>query len=527
MVDMATVRSPSAAACSPSLLATLAAVLDLRRRRASTRSSARRRSRGWRADRAAAPRGRCSSVGCCDRPSPRSSRVLAPRRRSSRRCCSRSRRCCLIPLAFARLRGRSIASAAGMRGSMLAVAVMEVRATSMRSIALAAVAAVAVFGSVAIEGRAPRPRARPRRQLRASTSALRTCGSTTGGDDLTTNAFAAGDDAGAARETARDRRRPPLPRRPARRRRPARCGSSPARAPTTRSMHPVRASCSHGDLATASARIAAAWLGCDLGRLRAQPRLRVGDEFTLPTPSGGDACASPRSPPTSAGRQDGVILNATDYAASGRRATRRRCRRPRAGDRPLAGKRAVEQVLGSGDRPARPDAGRAPHPVASLSRQGLTSLSQISILLLVAAAIAVAVGARRDASGSGGPDSPRCESRASTHRQLWRALMIEGGIVLSIGCAIGVRSASTGTRWPTASCVDDRLPGAVLDRRRLALLTFDARRRIAARDLPGYRAGQRPEFRTHELPGVSPKGRRVCRQLSRMAPTSGRRSPAA
>ncbi len=59
---------------------------------------------------------------------------------------------CLIPFVFALITSSLQPLGERVQGSMLAVALVELRATATRSIALAAVAALAVFGSVTIGG---------------------------------------------------------------------------------------------------------------------------------------------------------------------------------------------------------------------------------------------------------------------------------------------------------------------------------------------------------------------------------------
>src|SRR5690606_19621797 len=73
---------------------------------------------------------------------------------------------------------------------------------------------------------------------------------------------------------------------------------------------------------------------------------------------------------------------------------------------------------------------------ASLSRQGLTSLTQISTLLLLGAALAVAA-ALTAAIWQRRPRLAALKVQGFDARQLWRALLIESAIVLGIGFAVG------------------------------------------------------------------------------------------
>jgi putative ABC transport system permease protein len=82
--------------------------------------------------------------------------------------------------------------------------------------------------------------------------------------------------------------------------------------------------------------------------------------------------------------------------------------------------------------------------------QGLTALSEISSLLLIAAALAVAAAL----SASIWQRRPRLASlkiQGYDTGQLWRALLLESTIVLGIGCAIGALAGIYGhalaSRW--------------------------------------------------------------------------------
>ena len=84
------------------------------------------------------------------------------------------------------------------------------------------------------------------------------------------------------------------------------------------------------------------------------------------------------------------------------------------------------------------------------AREGLSALSEISVLLLIAAALAVAAAL----SASIWQRRPRLASlkiQGYDTGQLWRALLLESAIVLGIGCAIGALAGVYGhalaSRW--------------------------------------------------------------------------------
>lgn len=340
---------------------------------------------------------------------------------------------CLIPWTFTAVTAPLARVSRRMRGSMLAVAVMEVRATSTRSIALAAVAAVAVYGSVAIEG-AHHDLVRGLDANFGQFLGTADLWVTTGGNDLTTNAFAAGR----------------LPQRLSRQ--PAVAGVRVyqgsllddgdrrlwiiARSPEDPRPIPPSQLIS-GDLDGAAARIRRGGWAAVSDVVARSRGLSVGGVLTLPTPSGWYRLRVAAITTNLGWPPGGVILSTRDY----RRAWL--TNDPSAlqidlapGVTPLAGKRAVERVLGPQTGLVVQTLAERRVQYASLSRQGLTSLSQISTLLLVASAIAVAA-ALGAAIWQRRPRLAALRIQGFDSVQLWRALLIEGAIVLSIGSAIG------------------------------------------------------------------------------------------
>ncbi len=143
-----------------------------------------------------------------------------------------------------------------------------------------------------------------------------------------------------------------------------------------------------------------------------------------------------------------VILSARDY---------RRCGRPRSPQRWRSTSPRCQRAAGGGRsraRSARPGLGiqtfaERPAQYAADSRQGLDALSEITMLLLIAAALAVAsalsaaIWQRRARLAS-------LKIQGYGTAQLWRALLLESAIVLGVGCAVGAARVSTATRWQAA-----------------------------------------------------------------------------
>lgn len=320
-----------------------------------------------------------------------------------------------------------------MRGSAHMLAARELRATPMRSIALAGVAALAVYGSVAIGG----AQADLIRGLDTATVEFFSSAQvwvTTGMNDLGTTSFTPGNSVARLRRLSQVRsvrvfqgglldvgsRRLWVRARP----------------PEDRVIL-QRSQMIEGGYERATSEIRAGGSAAISEGLAAEMHLRVGSELTLPTPSG-PAKLRVAAVTTNAGWPPGAItLSAVDY------------RRWWHSDEPAAievslargvsaaaGARAVRAALS--DRPALrvQTVSERDAQFESNARQGLRSLSEIATLLLIAAALAIAAAL----SASIWQRRPRLASlkiQGFDRRQLWRALLLESAIVLGIGCVVG------------------------------------------------------------------------------------------
>jgi len=354
---------------------------------------------------------------------------------------------CLIPGVFAAVARGLRWLGERVRSSALIVVVSELRATTVRSVALAGIAGLAVYGSVAIGG----ARDDLLRGLDLNFNEyLRTADVwvTTGGNDLTTNSFRA---EGALSAIARapgvasvrayqggfldvGPRRMWILARP------------PADSPLIPASQLLQ-----GNLAQATRRLReGGWVAISNG-FAAEHDLRVGGSFSLPTPSGA-ARFGVAAITTNLGWSPGaIIVSSADYGRywqTGDPAALEVHLRP--GVSALAGRRAVARALGR-----RPGLGiqtfdERQTQYAADSRQGLHALSEIATLLLIAAALAVAsalsasIWQRRARLASlkiQGYDTP----------QLWRALLLESAIVLGVGCTVGALAGVLGhalaSRW--------------------------------------------------------------------------------
>jgi putative ABC transport system permease protein len=339
----------------------------------------------------------------------------------------------LIPAVFAAvarglpLLGERVAS------SSLIVAISELRATSMRAIALAGVAGLAVYGSVAIGGaRADLLRGIDRATVQYFATADLWIG--TGDDIFNVNRFVPGD---APAEIARvpgvrsvrtyqgglldvGNRRLWLRARPSEDR-------------TMLESSQLLA----GNLAQATRRLrAGGWAAVSAG-FASEHGLRVGQRFILPAPAG-MATFRIAAIMTNSGWPPGAItINSSDYARHWQTDDPTALEVSlRPGTNTVAAAIAVRTALA--DRPGltvRTHQERDRQSEQS-ARQGLQTLSEISTLLLIAAGLAIAaalsaaVWQRRARLAS-------LKIQGYATGQLWRALLLESTITVGVGCLVG------------------------------------------------------------------------------------------
>lgn len=355
---------------------------------------------------------------------------------------------CLLPAAFAATTVALSRVTANLRHSMLPLAVIELRATATRSIALAAVAGLAVYGCVAIQG----ARSDLVNGLDANFAdylASADIWVTTGGDDLTTNSFTP--PPGAMAAIARlpevssvrtyhgsllddgDRRLWII-----------------ARDADDRAMIPA-SQLVDGDLATAAERLRRRGSIAISEAVADARHLRLGDRITLPTPTG-PATFRIAAITTNLGWPPGAaIISSADYRrdwATNDPSALQVDLAP--GISPTTGKKAVEAALGDMPGLRVQTVAERTAQYASLSRQGLRSLSQIALLLLIAAGLAVAL-ALSAALWQRQPRLAALKVDGYSHLQLWRCVMLESTIVLLLGgitgAILGLYGHALASRW--------------------------------------------------------------------------------
>jgi putative ABC transport system permease protein len=339
----------------------------------------------------------------------------------------------IVPGAFALALGAVDRFAQRTGLNMLLLAARALRATTVRSLALAATGAVAVFGTVAIEG-AHRNLLDGLYEDYAEYVGTADIWVATPDDDLALQPF-----------DLRD-----LPQRVA-----AVEGVAAIRAyrgglldlgdrrvwligrPPGDAMPIPRSQILDGDASTAMERLrAGGWVAVSEQIADAQGA-GVGDVLELPTPTGTTRFRVAATTTNLGWGSGAVVLNRDDH----------RARWPQESPTALevdveesadaaAVARAIERALGPDTSlQVQTTDARAEHANA-LARDGLTRLSQIATLLLAAAALALAA-----AMGAGiwqrRATFAQLRIEGFRSRKLWRALLLESAIVLAVGCSVG------------------------------------------------------------------------------------------
>lgn len=377
------------------------------------------------------------------------------------------------------------------RGGLMSIAVSELRASMTRAIALAATGALAIFGSVAIEG-AHRDLLRGLDSNQAEYVGTADVWVTAGGDEnsLTTAPFATPPPlrvlaAGGAVAAVR----------------PYRGGFLDvagrrvwlvARDPSERDPIPA-GQVVDGNLEDASSRlrqggsvVASVGLADHLG-------VRVGEVLHVPTPSGTVPLRLVATT-TNLGWSPGtLLLSGEDYRRlwkTGDVSAVEVNLNP--GTTPAEGRSLVRSALGPGTALTVETTAQRLARLQRLSRDGLDRLSQIATLMLVAAAFAMAA-----AMGAAVWQQRRrlavLRMQGFDSGQVWRLLLLQSALVLGVGSALGAVFGLGGqvlaTRWTSLTT---GFPSTFSPAFALAALIFAGVAFVAllAVSIPGYAASR-------------------------------------
>jgi putative ABC transport system permease protein len=249
-----------------------------------------------------------------------------------------------------------------------------------------------------------------------------------------------------------------------------------------------------GNVAQADARVReGGWAVVSLA-LAKEHNLKIGQSFTLPAPVPTTLRVAAVS--TNIGWAPGaVIVNTNDYASAwGSTDASAYNVLMKPGVTPEQGAREVRAVLGSESGLAVQTAHQHEEKLRTITRQGLTRLSQIATLILVAAvmAMAAAMGAmiwqRR-------PRLAKLKLEGFPPNELWYTILLESLMLLGVGCFSGAvfglfgqqlldRALNIVINYPVVSSV-----GVIVALSSLALVTAAAVLMVA---IPGYFAARVP-----------------------------------
>ncbi|HEY5193555.1 MAG TPA: FtsX-like permease family protein [Solirubrobacteraceae bacterium] len=226
--------------------------------------------------------------------------------------------------------------------------------------------------------------------------------------------------------------------------------------------------------------------------LAEEHKLKIGQSFTLPTPNPTPFRVAAIS--TNIGWAPGaIIMSSSDYAkAWGSTDASAYNVLMKPGVSPEQGVHEIRAALGSTTALAAQTSEQHANTLRAITRQGLTRLSQIATLILVAAvmAMAAAMGAmiwqRR-------PRLAKLKLEGFPHRELWYTIVLESLMLLGVGCFSGAvfglfgqqlldRALNIVINYPVVSSV-----GVIVALTSLALVTASAVLMVA---IPGWFAAK-------------------------------------
>jgi putative ABC transport system permease protein len=353
-----------------------------------------------------------------------------------------------MPATFAAVMPATDRTARHLRRNMLLVAVMGARSAMTRSVAVAAIAALAVFGNVAIGG----ARGDLVRGLEAGyTDHLSTADIwvTTAGQSLTTDDFPVG-----RGELARLRRAPGIADVRVYQGGMLDAGNQRtwiiARPSQDRLMLPP-SQLVDGSFAVAQQRLRAGGWAAVSRTIVDRRHLRIGRPFDIPTPSGHIRLKLAAEVTNLSWGPGAILMNTVDYRRGWQTTDAAALEIDVRPGVPVAtAQSTVRRVLGRHQALDVETRAQLDAEFRGLLHQGLARLSQISTLMLIAAVLALAA-AMSAAVWQRRKRLAAYKVQGFTERQLRRILLLEAVLVLTIGCGLGavagVYGHLLGNRW--------------------------------------------------------------------------------
>ena len=191
-----------------------------------------------------------------------------------------------------------------------------------------------------------------------------------------------------------------------------------------------------GNLALASARLRAGGWAVLSQAVAAQNHLQIGQSFTLPAPD--PITLRVAALTTNLGWPPGaIILNSSDYVRAWGGADPSAYNITlRSGVSERRGREEVQRALGAGSALVVQTPQQRGALQQATSRQGLSRLTQIATLVLIATLLAISV-AMGTMIWQRRPRLARMKVQGYGRGVLWRGLLFESGLLLGAGCSIG------------------------------------------------------------------------------------------
>ncbi|MGN6188606.1 MAG: ABC transporter permease [Conexibacter sp.] len=201
-----------------------------------------------------------------------------------------------------------------------------------------------------------------------------------------------------------------------------------------------------GDLRTATSRLRSGrWIAVSNALARKQ-HVGVGDAFALPTPIGVERYRVAAITTNLGWGPGAVIMSADRYHHDwpGSQPSALELRLAPGAD-PAATRGAAQRLLGPGSALRAQTAPERDAQFRALARDGLVRLSQIALMLVIAAALSLAAGT---VAAIWQRRTSLAVLRISGHLpgELWRVLLLEAGIVLGTGALAGLAAGTVGHR---------------------------------------------------------------------------------
>lgn len=353
-----------------------------------------------------------------------------------------------MPAAFAALMPLADRMARRLHRNMLLVAIMGARSAMTRSVAVAAIAAIAVYGNVAIGG-ARDDMIRGLEAGYADHLSTADVWVTTAGQSLTTDSFAV-----SAGQLARVRQAPGVADVRVYQGGMLDAGDQRtwiiARPSGDRHMIPPT-QLVEGDLAEAERRLRDHGWAAVSRTIAAKRKLRIGDAFEVPAPTGQLRLRLAAVVTNLSWGPGAILMGTADYRRGWDTDDATALEVDlRPGVSPDAGRQAVTAALGSNRALDVQTRGQLESEFRGLLHQGLARLSQISTLMLVAAILALAA-AMSAAVWQRRRRLAAFKVQGFNERQLRRVLLLETMLVLVLGCVFGLVAGAyahlLGNRW--------------------------------------------------------------------------------